>query len=152
MLNFLTSLLIITLCSLSLAQPALDAKPLSFDQWKAGQVTEAQNQVTRLSNRITLLKNSSVDINEINKLESSRRVAAKNVEFAGELTLEDYFNVYLSQFADRDAALLSAAKSMSKSEVAMLLKSLLKSKSNTVSMEPSSSVIYDLTSAKKSLN
>jgi hypothetical protein len=151
-LNFLTSLLLLTLCSVSLAQPAADTKPLSFDNWKAGQVTDAQNQVTRYSNRIVILKNTDADINEINKLESSRRVAAKNVEFAQELTVEDYFNVYLSQFADRDAALLSAARSMSKNEVAMLLKSLLKSKSNTVSMEPSSSVLYDLTGSKKSVN
>ncbi len=54
------------------------------------------------------------------KGESRLQQAQTNLEFASELTINDYFVLYLSQIND-DAALLEAAKKMSVEEVAQLM-------------------------------
>lgn len=126
-------------------------KVLSLDQWRSQQITEAENRIVRLSNRITLIKASTGNINEINKLESERRIAAHSVELVKQLTIEDYFNVYLSQLANRDADLVQAAGTMSKEEMGRLLKILLKERTNSASDSSIPSVITGLAKQEKPL-
>lgn len=106
----------------------LGAEPLSFQQWRAHRILHADNQITRLKNAILITKNNSGNINKINNLEASLRVAYEHLETAKNLTIADYFNYYLNDFSAEDRALYIAARKMSKKETAMLLKALLQSK------------------------
>lgn len=106
-------------------------KTLSFVQWKQQQITASENRQIRLANSITLVKSTTGDMDELNKLEVDLRVANQNVLLVKELTIEDYFNVYLSQFSDKDSALIDAARTMSKEEVGSLLKILLRARTNS---------------------
>jgi hypothetical protein len=56
-----------------------------------------------------------------------------------DLTIEDYFNVYLSHFSEKQ--LIEAAKTMSKEEVAELLKLLLRNKTESAGIPRASPVI-----------
>ncbi len=140
-------LLIVIFTQNSVAANELNTEVMSLSQWRNQQVINAENRVVRLSNQITTVKYKTGKLNDIRSLESSRRVALQNIELAKELTIEDYFNVYLNQFSDSDAALANAAKGMSRTEVASLLKLLLQSKSKaaTIDHQSSSSVITGIT-------
>ncbi|OFZ19459.1 MAG: hypothetical protein A2Z20_05380 [Bdellovibrionales bacterium RBG_16_40_8] len=116
-------------------------KILSLTQWRNHQIVNAQNSAVRLSNRIAIIKATSGKLNEINHLESEKRLAAQSIELIKQLTIEDYFNVYLVHFAESDAILSEAARTMSKSEMARLLKALLKSKASAPTSESTSSAI-----------
>jgi hypothetical protein len=130
------------------------AKVLSFQEWKGNQVVEAKNQVARLSNRITLLKKgvlkednliaedpsltdqlssdrlkSAKGRNLVSKMESQLKSALENLQFTTELSLQDYFAVYLSRFKDQPEAISTAADKLSKDEILELLKIMLKSDS-----------------------
>lgn len=73
------------------------------------------------------------------RLERDQERAQKNLDFAKEVTIEDYFVVYLSQFQDNIEALQSVASKLSKDEVLVLLKSLLKNSSGATSADHNSS-------------
>jgi hypothetical protein len=126
------------------------SKVLSLAQWRQQQITEAENRTIRVSNRIKIVRQTTGNLNEINRLESELRIAAQSAEMVRELTIEDYFNIYLSQFADSDATLVEAAKSMSKSEVATLLKALLKARTTSASLEQSSPYLTGLAEKQNS--
>ncbi|MGE0764259.1 MAG: hypothetical protein AB7N80_13335 [Bdellovibrionales bacterium] len=137
------------------AQNAAPAEPLSFKSWKEQRQVEAQNQVARIGNRIVLLKAGKVKPEEIMaefthfadseegpkltsraqkltssdllvRLEREQSRSQKNLEFAKDLGLQEYFLGYLNQFQENQAALTQVAGRLSKDEVVELLKVLLK--------------------------
>lgn len=117
----------------------LGLEVLSYEQWKAQQVLDAQNRATRLANQLILLKNSkSLKAIEVTRAEADLRNAMQNSEVVRDLSLEDYFTVYLAQYADKPRALEKAATSLNPAQVAELLQLLLKSKSPSYSLESSS--------------
>jgi ABC-type uncharacterized transport system ATPase subunit len=102
---------------------------ISFSSWKSQQITEADNRIVRLSNRLTVLRGQKdVNINDINKLEVEHRVAVNAAQVVRDLTIEDYFNVYLAQFLKEPGIMEAAAHSLTPQEVTALLKMYLSSK------------------------
>lgn len=123
---------------------------LSFKDWKGSQVLDAKNQVVRLTNRITLLKKGILreasdsedkkpDATEmsdrtktaenkdlISQVESQLKLALENLQFTTELSLQDYFAVYLTRFKDEPELMATAAEKLSKEEVLELLKAMMK--------------------------
>lgn len=148
-------LLICVFCLAPFATAAVEdtQQILSFKDWKGSQVLEAKNQVVRLSNRITLLKKGilkdetseseekkmeSADVSSdriktttqkdlIGQTEAQLKSALENLQFTTELSLQDYFAVYLSRFKDQPDLMSRAADKLSKEEVLELLKTMLKS-------------------------
>jgi hypothetical protein len=120
-------------------------KIMGFKVWHKQQVNAAQNRVVRLLNRITFIRTTTGNLGEINKLEGDLRGAVQYVEVVKDLSMEDYFNVYLSNQITSQAALIKVAKSMSKQEVAELLHVLLRSRSENLSMESLSPTAQGLT-------
>ncbi|MCB0357256.1 MAG: hypothetical protein KDD40_09630 [Bdellovibrionales bacterium] len=136
----------------------LEAKAVSFNKWKQLQVVEAQNKVVRLSNLLLLLKSEKYTLenslpqvaNEskqdiqipekqqqelIGQTEGQLKTAVASLDFAKELTLNDYFSVYLRQFKDNKSALEALAQDMDKSEIAEVLSSLISVNSSPVSVD-----------------
>jgi hypothetical protein len=108
------------------------AKPnhhlLSFQDWKSRQIIEAENRSARLGNHLKLAQmNGLSNPNEINKMEIDCRVAQNAAQVMRDLTIEDYFNVYLSQFLRQPGTIEEAAHSLTKNQVALLLKMYLAS-------------------------
>jgi hypothetical protein len=116
----------------------------NFAQWKKQQVTEAENRTVRLSNRITNIKSTTGNLNEILKLENELKGAFQYSEVVKDLTIEDYFNVYLSHYADSPKAIETVAKSLSKTDVAELLKIFLKRHGESAALESSSGILTGL--------
>ena len=156
-------LLLISLGVASWAEEASTSSPkaVSFQKWKKLQVVEAQNKVVRLSNLLLLLKSekympenvlpqvakeSKQDIHLpekqqqelVNQTETELKTAIASLEFAKELTLKDYFSVYLRQFKDNNEALEALAADMNKSEIAEILSSLISINSNNTNLENNS--------------
>ncbi len=127
-------------------------KIYSFQEWKRSQVVEAKNQVARLSNRLTLLRKGILKDDEltqadqalkaelarermasmkskdvVQKTELQLKAALENLQFTTELTLQDYFAVYLSRYKDQPEAIGAAAAKLSKEEILELLKVMMKS-------------------------
>lgn len=128
---------------------------LPFKTWKDQKIIEAQNLTTRLSNRIVLLKAGKIKAEDLalefpqlagdsdqapltaraQKLQSGDLLARmdrelarsqKSLEFAHDLSLEEYAVGYLNQFQDAPEALAKMADRLSKEEMAELLKVLLR--------------------------
>ncbi len=134
----------------ALAAPKASDSPIVFKSWKEQQLIEARNNVVRMANKITLFRAGKVSEQEIiqelsannidaestsvqkansqkpiERLENELRVAQENLQIAQELTVEDYFIVYLSQFRSKPDAIQSVASRMSKDEVAELIRAML---------------------------
>ncbi len=122
------------------------AKP--FVRWKEEQVIGAKNKVVRLSNLLLLLKsekyepeNSIPQVAQENKqdisipetqqmeliaqTENQLSEAIASLEVVKDLTLKDYFSVYLQQFKNEPQALEALAAEMDKAEIAEILRSLI---------------------------
>lgn len=152
----MSCLLVLFLALSTWAQEApQSSKPVSFNKWKQLQVVEAQNKVVRLSNLLLLLKSEKyapenilpqvakeskqdVFIPEqqqeelVNQTEGQLKTAVASLDFAKELTLNDYFSVYLRQFKNNSEALESLAVDMDKSEIAEILRSLINTNTTSV--------------------
>ncbi len=101
---------------------------LNFSSWKSLQITEADNRAVRLSNRIKLVKDGSAKkVSDINKIELEFRVAKNAAQVVRDLTIEDYFNVYLSHFLREPGTIEAAAHNLTPQEVTLLLKMYLSS-------------------------
>lgn len=72
-----------------------------------------------------LQKNAPSDL--LSRLEREQSRISRNLDYAKELTLEEYLLGYLSQFAENQAALGALALKLSKEELAELLRISLKS-------------------------
>lgn len=137
MKHFVFSLLVTFSAVLVLA--ATDAErdePLAFSPWKSQQVLSAQNLTIRLSNKIIMLKASkSATQSEISKHEADLRAAVQNLDVVRDLTIEDYVTVYLSKFSNDSAGLEKVSGSLTKEEMAQILKLIFKNKTNAISFE-----------------
>ncbi len=134
----------IIISSVTFAVPPTPTKVniMSMKQWRQRQINDGKNLITRLSNRIARIKATSGNLEQIRRLESERRIAAQNSELLAALTVEDYFNFYLSSHVKSDAALHAAALKMTRREVAGLIKILLeKVRDGSVAMQPSPGLI-----------
>jgi len=137
---------------------AASPKPLSFKSWKDAQLVSAQNQFARTTNRLVLFKAGKIGLNELDlgdlvilrqenlprgakakepnfgdvlaKLESDAARAKRGVEVAQELTMEEYVVGYLSGFKDNPTAMAGLVDSLSKEEMAELLKIMATANSN----------------------
>ena len=130
--------------------------PVGFKIWKDTQFVEAKNRVARLSNQLTIIKRKQAsslleskeevgdgdpmpdqaqaksesllqfEKSQIESLQKDLQLALENLQFVTELTIEDYFAVYLSKFVEDSEAIEKVAKDLSQAEVEQLLKLILK--------------------------
>lgn len=115
----LKSVLVMMLAS-SLLAVALRANAetsvVGFQSWKSARVDEARNALEKLQDAVSAkdkkLKNKPVD--------PKVQQAQVGVAIAQELTVNDYFLLYLRQFKHKEA-LVEAAKKLSPDEIADLL-------------------------------
>lgn len=100
---------------------------MGFQYWKQLQIDEAKQVLERVQASSPTL-NGSAPANESNKspklirMDQRLKQSQLNLEIAQELTVNDYFLIYLSQFKGKDS-LIEAAKRLSPDEVAELLMS-----------------------------
>lgn len=112
---------------------------LSFKKWKQNQIIDAQNKVVRLSNKMHLLKTQHFQLNdeqmaEMNKLDIEKQqnrlnLAIDNLQFSKDLTLDDYYAIYLSQYTNNSTALSEYLKSASNEEMVKVLQAYLQKQS-----------------------
>ncbi|MCB0389909.1 MAG: hypothetical protein KDD58_01405 [Bdellovibrionales bacterium] len=149
------------------------SKALSFNKWKNMQVIEAQNKVVRLSNLLLLLKSEkytpentlpqvaienkqelsipeSQQIELINQTEVQLNAAVASLEFVKELTLKDYFSVYLRKFKNDNQALENFAIEIEKAEVVELLTTLINLNASDIKLENQSVDVVSTTSKSES--
>lgn len=112
--------------------------------------TEGEKAYEELKNRAKV-KAEEETVKEAEKrllkqAETRMKTALENLQYAKELSIEDYFAVYLSQFQHDPKALQKVAAKLSDTEVLELLKAML-SQTSAVTTPPSqkpSAVISDL--------
>lgn len=126
----------------------------SFKTWKEQQVLLAQNRLLRTTAELEVLKNSGAskepieeekssskqqalkrfhraqEKSDLERLENEVRLAKEAVQTAAELTLDDYVTIYLPTLTQSPKALDSLVESMSREEIASLLKEILKNQSD----------------------
>jgi len=105
----------------------------SYQDWKNARIEEAQNQLERLQGKQEKgpsgkkeLKSASGANGNLSTLDPKIRRAQENLDLARELTVNDYFLLYLRQFREREA-FIEAAKKLTPEEVADLLLAYQKS-------------------------
>jgi hypothetical protein len=123
---------------------------LAFQAWKQSQIDDAKTHVEKAQASLLVQPKSSGAPDTSARIRSGRaeqivRQAQLNVEIAQELTVNDYFVLYLNQFKTKDA-FLDVAKKLTPDETADLLvayqKSLASSGSERDQMEaPSNGLI-----------
>ena len=147
--RYLIVIFIVHGLSVSFAQE--DTGPiLGFQNWKSGQVLDAQNRTVRLSNRLTILKSGkSTPTAELLALESELRGAVQNLDVIRELSLEDYVLVYLSNYHSNNKALESAAQGLNEAEITELIRLVLRASSSKVSQESSYSPVSSTISGRR---
>lgn len=116
--------------------------PLKFKAWKEQQIVEAQNEVLRISARLRAQKNSpktekstDTDLLNSNRFQQAPEVttgdlknAQETLTIAKEFTLEDYADVYVSNLQEEPELFTKLMNSLSKEEMAQLMKVLVKNK------------------------
>lgn len=121
---------LISVTALAVPQPTIE-NPQIYKTWKDQQIVEAKNNVVRIANKITLARAGKLPEKELQalqpleRMDNELRVAQENLQIAQELSVEDYFVVYLSRFKARPDAIQSVASRMSKDEVAELIRAML---------------------------
>lgn len=139
--TFLAQILI-SLGVLILLSNSARAEILSFQDWKKARIEEAQSQLKASELFFSNSSDSAKRIKNVQKPE----VAKMRLEIAKELSIDDYFALYLSQFSEK-SAFTEAAKKLSPDETAQLLMSLKSNltksgdKSNILSRESLSSAV-----------
>lgn len=115
----------------------------SYQSWKNARIEEAQSQLERLQSKqeISLPPKSALKTKEgkattetnatSSKTDAKLRQAQENLDIARELTVNDYFLLYLRQFREREA-FIEAAKKLSPEELADLLMAYQKNVSGDV--------------------
>lgn len=128
--------------------PTADA-PKTFVQWKELKVNAAQNRVVRLSNALLLLKTErysprkvlpevaaeskgeSTEAQQLKMIEKTEKQLSSSIErleFTRDLSIHDYFSVYLKKYSGDKSALEKVALSLSPAETSVLLQTLIDSK------------------------
>lgn len=121
--------------------PALAAEPLKFKVWKEQQILESQNEVLRVSARLRAPK-AKESARKADELAGSGRFekageltdrdlkeAQESLEIARSLTLQEYAEVYVAQLQDDPTTFAKLVDSLSKDELAQLMKILVKMRS-----------------------
>lgn len=117
---------------------------LGYKSWKDRQIVEAQNRVVRLSNKIVLERkrigsasgNNKVS-DELKQSELELDVLRENLQFARDLTLEDYVANYLTNFEESDKKLAGLLEKLTKEEMLEIVRSYLKlRRSKEVGFQP----------------
>lgn len=165
MLRYVVSIFALTFGFILSMVNAQEPPVLSFKSWKDQQVIEARNHVVRLTNQVTLSKagKSAVDagaraedaaaagaealeLTRVQKTPGASRAAADlkramdNLQAARELTMEDYFVVYLTRFKNQPEALDALAQRLSKEEIAELLKVMVSRNRQSEAASPKSAL------------
>ena len=117
---------------------------LSFQEWKKVKVTEAQ--VLSSSPTEATTKAQASKAGKSSKLEASKLA----LQIAEELTIDDYFALYLSQFKDK-SDFSDAAKKLAPSEMADLLMTLKSTMDRAPSSGPQALSYSPLTSPDSQL-
>lgn len=129
--RFVRALVALFLLTGAYGQAAVNIE--SYQDWKNARIEEAQSQLERLqgkqekgiSGKREARAASGANANS-SKLDPKIRQAQENLDLARELTVNDYFLLYLRQFREREA-FIEAAKKMTPEEVADLLMAYQKS-------------------------
>lgn len=142
-------ILIFTQMSAQASLVLMSNKAKPYSRWKEEQIVSSQNKVVRLSNLLLLLKSEKFDISQtipevaqeskqdiqipesqqlelIAQAEADLSEAVAALEVVKELTMKDYFTVYLQQFKNDPTAIQQLATEMDKTEIAEILMSLVK--------------------------
>jgi len=124
-----TYIALVSVAAFASPQPTTE-NPHIYKVWRDQQIVEAKNNVVRIANKITLARAGKLPATEmqakpLERLDNELRVAQENLQIAQELSVEDYFVVYLSRFKSRPDAIQSVASRMSKEEVAELIRAML---------------------------
>lgn len=99
---------------------------LSFKDWKASRVEESQKVIDKMSAE-SVGSAKAANANNAGKTRAAKlQQALQNAEIAQNLTVNDYFVLYLSQFQTKDA-FTEAAKRLSPEDVAELMMAFQKS-------------------------
>jgi hypothetical protein len=128
---------------------AVAETPLKFKAWKEQQIVEAQNEVLRISARLRAQKNApkTEKSTDTDLLSSSRfqqapevttgdlKNAQETLTIAKEFTLEDYADVYVSNLQEEPEQFTKLMNSLSKDEMAQLMKILVKNKNPEASQQ-----------------
>lgn len=125
---------------------------LSFRDWRYQQILESRQRLNRVAEELTRARVGKSSLDEgkrVKHLKSELKIANHGVEMASRLSIEDYFDVYLAGHILENEALVSAAKTMNQTEVAELLRILLKTKGSANSREMPLSKISDLENLQK---
>lgn len=103
-----------------------DADPESLDM--GAQVDDVNHslQADQTEKVLKSKERSSFEEKQVAQIQADLKVALENLQFVAELSLEDYFAVYLSRFGDDPEAIQKVAKDLSQDEVTQLLKLMLK--------------------------
>ena len=102
--------------------------PLLFSQWKRDQVTEAHNYAVRVRNRLLIAGSHETRGSQsqtLASLEQELEAAQQRLAIAQELSLDDYFEIYLKQFKNEPRSLQLLAERLPPEEVLKLLARLL---------------------------
>lgn len=122
------------LLSLSFVAQAAPTEPLKFKTWKEQQIMEAQNEVLRISARLRIQKNTpKTDTPEVSS--SDLKNARETLQIAKEFTIEDYADVYVANLQDDPDQFSKLMNSLTKDEMAQLMKVLVKNKASEIPEE-----------------
>ncbi len=93
---------------------------LGFQAWKSLRVTEARASLDKLQADLQPQAPGAKPASKFARGDQKLQQAQFNVEIAQELTISDYFTLYVSQLKDR-SSFLDAAKKLSADETADLM-------------------------------
>jgi hypothetical protein len=120
----------------STPSPITELGVMGFQSWRASRIEEARFNLDRMSSKVLADKIDGSKGQKTTRPDHRLDQARLNVEIAQELTIHDYFQLYLNQFKGKDA-LLEAAKKLSPEDVAELLSLYKKSLGADSSPPPS---------------
>ena len=109
---------------------------MSFRDWKSFEVRRMKDRVAVVQNQLSELTDqefitAKVKDDERKRLSQKLSQTKFNLEVMQELSVNDYFILYLSRMGDKRAAFVSAASKLSPSELAELLMAYDKQLSNS---------------------
>ena len=128
MKTFLRALIIILLAAITTGEGArADVSVVSFQAWKTSRIEETRTALEKLqqAEKTTPGKKLAAVVPKNLKSDPKFQQAQLNLEIAQELTVNDYFILYLSQFNQREA-FVEAARKLSPEESADLMMSYQK--------------------------
>ena len=93
---------------------------LGFSAWRQARIDEARSALEKIQSEAQIDKPQAARPQDVKKKYQQYQQAQLNVQIVQELTLTDYFSLYLSQLKDR-SMMVDAAKKLSVDEIADLM-------------------------------